>query len=691
MPKCELLAPAGTRESLVAAVQAGANAVYLGFGDFNARRRAGNFSAEEFAEAVQYCHLRGVKVYLTLNTLLNDRELPAAAEEARYAARCGVDAILVQDLGVLELLKEVIPTVPLHASTQMSLMTSGGVREAQRSGISRAVLARELSRDDTQFILDRAEIEIESFVHGALCMCYSGQCALSALIGSRSGNRGLCAQPCRLSYRVGDGSKVGHPLSPKDSCLASFVPEMAEMGIASLKLEGRMKRAEYVATVTDIYARLLREHRAATPEELQTLREIFSRDGFTDGYWRGETGRAMFGTRDNEAPEPTALYERARAIYEKEDRRKIAVRFDCRITPEGSSLTAEDEDGNLVSITGETPQRALRRALTEEEVRERLAKTGGTAFTVADCRVSLGEGLMLSAAALNALRREALERLTALRTEVPAHILRAESPIEQIPNSPAPPRLTVSLLKSRQCSEALLALTPATVYLPIEELDAIPDAWLNETEFCAVLPRVFRDGECGDLRARLERAVARGVRAATVGNLGHFSLLDGLPLKLYGDYSLNIFNSRALLWCRHRGLARSTVSFELRREQLRDLNKPLPTEAIVYGRLPLMITENCPTKNNIGCRHGEGSILYDRTGAAFPLTCAYGCRAEVQNCKPQFLADRDDYKTLGLAYARLRFTVETAEECVQVFERYLGKNDFTPDNYTRGLYTRGVE
>lgn len=690
MPKPELLAPAGSRAALIAAVQAGADAVYMGFGDFNARRNARNFSAEDFAEAVRYCHVRGVKVYLTLNTLLNDRELPAAAETARFAARCGADAVIVQDLGVTELLKEVVPTLPLHASTQMSLMSSGGVREAQRSGFCRAVLARELSREDTKLILDRAEIEIESFVHGALCMCYSGQCAFSALIGGRSGNRGLCAQPCRLPYRVDSGREC-HPLSPKDNCLAPFVPELADMGIASLKLEGRMKRPEYVAAVTDIYARLLREHRAAAAEELDTLKDIFSRDGFTDGYWLQETGAAMFGTRDNDAPEPTELYERARALYEKEDRRRVAVRFDCRIDGEGTFLTAEDGDGNLVHITGETAEPALRRTLTEAEVRERLCKTGGTAFTVTDCRVALAEGLMLPAAALNALRREALERLTVLRTKLPDHILRREAPLTPIPNSPEPPRFTVSLLRARQCSDPLLALRPATVYLPVEELEQIPDAWLAQTEFCAVLPRVFRDRETDDLRTRLEKAALRGVRAAAIGNLGHFALTEGLPLRLYGDYSLNIFNSRALAWCRHRGLERAALSFELRREQLRDLIKPLPTEAIVYGRLPLMITENCPTKNCVGCHHGEGSTLCDRTGARFPLTCAYGCRTEVQNCKVQFLADKDDYQNLGLSYARLRFTVESAEDCVRVFERYLGKNDFCPDDYTRGLYTRGVE
>ena len=690
MTKTELLAPAGSRESLIAAVQAGANAVYLGCGDYNARRNAENFTAEELRRAVEYCHLRGVKVYLTLNTLLTDRELPGAAALAREAAEAGVDAVLIQDMGVLELLQEVIPSVPLHASTQMSLHTSGGVREAARCGITRAVLARELSQADTQDILNHSPIEIESFVHGALCMCYSGQCSLSALIGGRSGNRGLCAQPCRLPYRV-NGGREGYPLSLKDSCLAPHVPEMAAMGIASLKLEGRMKRPEYVATVTDIYARLLREHRAANAEELQTLKTVFSRDGFTEGYWQGKKGPAMFGTRDNAAPEPKELYARARTLYEKEDRRRVAVSFSCTIDADGSFLTAEDEDGNLVSVSGETPEAARSRALTAEEAETRLRKTGGTVFCVEDCTVSVGEGLMLSAAALNALRREALDRLAVLRTAVPAPVLRQETPVELIKNDPAPPRFTVSVLKAGQCTAELIALRPATVYVPLEELDGIPDAYFGETELCAVLPRIWRDREEADLRARLEKSVQRGLRAATIGNLGHFALVEGLPLRLCGDYSLPVFNSRALLWCRHRGLSRAVLCFELRREQLRDISKCLPTEAIVYGRLPLMITENCPTRNTVGCTHGAGSILTDRTGAEFPLTCAYGCRAELQNSLPMFLADKEDVRSLGLAFARLRFTTETPAECVEIFKRYLGEGEYTPAKFTRGLYTRGVD
>ena len=314
----ELLSPAGGREALAAAVQNGADAVYMGFGSFNARRSARNFSDEEFLAAVRYCHLRGVKVYLTLNTLVTDRELPALAETARRASEYGVDAILVQDWGVYETLRVVIPDVPLHASTQMALHTLSGVEEAARLGMTRAVLARELSGEEIREIAERAPIEIETFAHGALCMCYSGMCEMSAVIGGRSGNRGACAQPCRLRYGW-HGKADANPLSLKDANLAAYAGEMTEMGVACLKLEGRMKRPEYVAAVTGIYAALLREHRAPTADEQKKLALAFSRDGFTDGYYRGRRGKEMFGVRPETARWPEEWFGTLRAAYEKED------------------------------------------------------------------------------------------------------------------------------------------------------------------------------------------------------------------------------------------------------------------------------------------------------------------------------------------------------------------------------------
>ena len=282
----ELLSPAGSRAALEAAVQSGADAVYMGFGAFNARRNAKNFTDEEFADAVAYCHLRGVRVFLTLNTLLTDRELPQAAEVLRKASQMGVDAVLVQDWGVLTLAQAVTPDLPIHASTQMSLFTSGGARWAERLGMERVVLARELSRDDIANVCRSCGAEIEVFVHGALCMCYSGQCTMSALIGQRSGNRGACAQPCRLPYGVNGPCKNQFPLSLKDANLSAYLQELGDMGVACLKLEGRMKRPEYVAVITSIYRRLIDEKRGPTAAESQALEQAFSRSGFTDGYYR---------------------------------------------------------------------------------------------------------------------------------------------------------------------------------------------------------------------------------------------------------------------------------------------------------------------------------------------------------------------------------------------------------------------
>ena len=278
----ELLAPAGSMEAVAAAVQNGADAVYLGYGDFNARRNAKNFSEEEFAAAVSYCHLRGAKVYLTLNTLLTDRELPRAAEVAAQASAIGADAVLIQDLGVLRMLRQVAPDLPVHASTQMTLHNLDGVKMAADLGLTRAVLSRELSRDQIESICQRAPIEIEVFAHGALCMCYSGQCFLSSVIGGRSGNRGLCAQPCRLKYGWMDKADA-YPLSLKDLSLAGHLRELRRMGVACVKLEGRMKRPEYVAVVTGIYARAIKEDREPTEEELEQLRAAFSHSHCSQG------------------------------------------------------------------------------------------------------------------------------------------------------------------------------------------------------------------------------------------------------------------------------------------------------------------------------------------------------------------------------------------------------------------------
>lgn len=680
----ELLAPAGSPEALRAAVEHGAGAVYLGWGAFNARRGAQNFSEEEFAQAVAWCHVRGVRVFLTLNILLSDRELPEALETARAASRLGVDAVLVQDWGLFDLLRRSLPDLPLHASTQMSIFTSGGACEIAGDGCERVVIARECGREETAAICGHCPAEVEAFVHGALCMCYSGQCAMSALIGGRSGNRGRCAQPCRLPYGVNGAAKDRRPLSLKDSCLADHLGEMADMGVSCLKVEGRMRRPGYVAAVTEVYARLLEEGRGPTPRERETLERAFSRSGFTDAYWRGEKGPGMLGFRPENAP---AAEEPAPS----ETDRRVPVSFICRVEAGAPCLlTAEDGDGHAVTVSGPVPEAARNRALTGEDLAARLGKTGGTPYRCERVEPAVDPGLSLSAANLNALRRAALEELSAARSQPPERRELEAPPLPDLDCSAAEPDFTVSVTTAAQLTSGILELRPARVYVPLEVLADLPSLPEAETEYCAILPRVWRDKDEDLLRRWLEKARSLGVTGLLLGNLGHFPLARGGGWRLYGDYGLNVFNSRSLAWLREKGLESTCLSFELRFSQIRDMKKVLPVEAIIYGRLPLMITENCLIQNAAGCRCDRPNFLNDRTGAAFPLLPAFGHRTEVENSRPLYLADRPDWRRLGLRYARLRFTTETPEECARVCRNYR-EHAAPAGEFTRGLYQRGVE
>ena len=699
----ELLSPAGGWEAMVAAVQNGADAVYMGFGGLNARRSARNFTDEEFRAAVAYCHLRGVKVYLTLNTLVTDRELPAAAEALKKASDMGVDAILIQDWGIWRLAQEIAPEVPLHASTQMSLHTLGGACRAAELGLERVVLARELSRRDIHTITRGCPAEIEVFGHGALCMCYSGQCEMSAVIGGRSGNRGACAQPCRLPYGVNEKAAGGHPLSLKDANLADYVQELEQMGVACLKLEGRMKRPEYVAVITGIYRHLLDEKRGPSREESRQLEAAFSRSGFTDGYYKGRTGPEMFGTRPENAPEPKELFARAKAGYSREDSRRVPVDMVCTLRAgEPVSLTAS-AGGHTVRAEGPTPEEARNRALTAAELQSRLEKTGGTVFRPRETRVEMEEGLILPASAVNALRRQALEGLEAALAQPPVRRTGTPSPLPQAQPGPDAPVLTCSIMRPEQLTEPLAQCE--TVYVPAELLEKIDlNRWAEMTHICAVLPRIFRTEDQAALRALLQRHRQK-LSAVAIGNLGHLPITEGLGLPLWGDLGLNLFNSESLLFWKELGLEAAAVSMELRWQQLRDLRKVLPCEAVVYGRLPLMIMENCVIRNELGCRDagrdyadrspacrcGQENVLVDRTGAQFPLVGQWGHRCEIENSKVLFLADKPEWRQLGLTRARLRFTTESPEECARVLQAYQGRSDYRPDQLTRGLFYRGVE
>ena len=401
----ELLAPAGSMEALRAAVQDGANAVYLGCGMFNARQSAKNFTPQTLVEAIKYCHIRGVQVHLTLNTLVSDREMSELAELIRHAAQNNVDAFIVQDLGVVQLCRQIAPNVPIHGSTQMTVHSLPGVQLCAAMGMKRVVLSRELSREEIRYICANSPIEIEIFSHGALCMCYSGQCYMSAMIGGRSGNRGRCAQPCRQSYGYTHWQDK-YPLSLKDNCLIHYLQEMQEMGVASIKLEGRMKRPEYVATVTAVYRKALDEANVTKPM-MEALMTAFNRQGFTDGYYTGRVDKKMFGVRKDTYDDPAWL-QAARQSFEAGETPLVDLKMRAVVSVDGSSLTATDPDGRTCRSEGPIPEIARNVPLTGQVLAQRVSKTGGTPYRCVEVRTHVDPGLTISAAAINAMRRDVL-------------------------------------------------------------------------------------------------------------------------------------------------------------------------------------------------------------------------------------------------------------------------------------------
>lgn len=694
----ELLSPAGSREAVTAAVQNGAGAVYLGYGDYNARRNARNFTREQLEETIEYCHVRGVKVYLTLNTLLSDEELKGAAKEVAYASEVGVDAVLVQDLGVLDLVRRTAPDVPVHASTQMSVMNLDGVRQCADLGCTRAVLARELSADQIAHICAHSPIEIETFVHGAQCMCYSGQCFFSSVIGGRSGNRGLCAQPCRLNYGWGDRADRAL-LSLKDMSLAGHLRQLDEMGVACIKIEGRMKRPEYVAVVTRIYAAAIREQREPTGEELEQLRLAFSRQGFTDGYFCDQTGREMFGIRTEERT-PDALFSEARTEYGREHP-LVGLRGNV-VFQKNQSMQLKISDGmHKVAVEGACPQSALKRATTEEEIVQRLSKTGGTPYFISQLTAEAEEDLMVPAAQLNALRREALEQMTALRGAKPERQKGSWQPLaEDSARQDGQPALSAALRSGDQYSPALLQPSLALLCLSVEaaqelqsEFSAIHAAG---TEIAIVQPRVLWDRELPELEHRLCALKQAGADTLMATNLSGAALGKRIGLRLRGDFGLEVYNAECARMYGAMGFESVTLSFEQRLARLREQKKPVASELIAYGRFPLMITQNCIYRARDGkCRQGckqEQSII-DRKKARFPVRKAYGCRNEIFNSLPLWLADRkQELNRCGVWALRLNFTVESPEECAAVAAAYAGTDSVAaPEAFTRGLYFRDVE
>lgn len=685
MTRPEILAPAGSFESLVAGVRSGADAVYLGASGFNARANAVNFDAEGLKEAVRYCHQRGVKVYQTLNTLVFDREIPALVAQIKASAKAGVDALIVQDLGVVSIAKAVAPQLELHASTQMSIMNREGLAAAKELGLARAVLARELSFEEID--ATRLEgIEREIFVHGALCMSVSGQCYMSVLLGGRSGNRGQCAQPCRLPFAAEGG--VAYGLSLRDLSLVEQMQRLCALDVASLKIEGRMKRPEYVAAAVTACRMALE----GKQPDMALLEGVFSRSGFTGGYLDNQVDKAMFGIRTKEDVLASAdALKKAEQLY-REEYPAIGLEIDFTMeVGQPPVLSITDCDGNDVSVTGQEPvQEARSKPTDEERVSQSLGKLGGTPYFIKELRCTLSENGMLPVSQLNALRRDAIEELDALRTIVAEPVLREYSPAPQQKSDPKrSPALRARILSVNQITPKLIA-DCQTITMPYGALLGAVLAGKLPAEKCVMeLPRILFPSEHTDLPEAIEKLKAAGVDKAWCGNIGSIQIARSHGLTVIGGFSLNITNSASVAALQSLGVSETELSFELPLADARSISPAIPLGLIAYGYLPAMTFRNCPIKAAMGCEGcGRGfHTLTDRMGEEFAVDCGTGT-PELFNCVPLYLADRIQ-ELKGFDFVSLYFTSESKSEVDKTIDAYQ-KALPREGSKTRGIYYRGL-
>lgn len=675
MNKSEILAPAGSKEALKAAVLSGADAVYFGVGKFNARRNADNFSTEELIETIKYCHSRSVKVHITLNTLIKDTEIDEVAETVKEVCNAGADAVIVQDLGVARIVRAVCPELPMHASTQMTVGTKEGLLLLKKMGFSRAVLPRELSLNEIKALAESSPIELEMFVHGALCMCVSGQCLLSSVLGSRSGNRGLCAQPCRLPFKVLGGT--GHDLSLKDLSLINHIKELSDLGINSFKIEGRMKRPEYVsAAVTACKASL----QGSYSENMQTdLQNLFSRSGFTQGYFNGELGKSMFGCREKENVQSATkeLLDKYARIYEKEKPR-YTVNFDFHgKLGEKAVLTAVCSENTVQIYSEDVCEQPINRPISAERITDSLMKCGGTQFEATEIKTDENIDYTLPVSQINLMRRKALEVLADKIGEIPSR---------KIFPCPIHTEIPAKNLNEIYCRFDSYENVPENldadkIFVPLNT----PNEIVLKHGYAVELPH----GMFGNEDKVIKMLSESPAEYTLCHTLDAVAIAKKYGKKIVASSSMNILNSLSADEAKTLGISEMILSCECGLEPANKLTTPIKKGVFAYGRIPLMLTRNCPVKNGKTCEECKRqSSITDRKGISFPVRCNMGY-SEILNSRPVFMADRlSEIKNNDFLF--FNFTVETKDEVKRIMESYY--NEKRPDgDFTRGLLYRGVE
>ena len=747
--RAELLAPAGSFASLKAAVAAGADAVYMGGARFGARAYAQNADQDEMIAAIEYAHLHGCRLYMTVNTLFKENELGELYEYLLPYYKAGLDGVIVQDLGALSFIREHFPEIELHASTQMTITSVYGAKELKRLGCCRVVPAREVSLEEIRRIYDETGMDIETFVHGALCYCYSGQCLMSSLIGGRSGNRGRCAQPCRLPYRVYEqenGTTVNKEdqkcvLSMKDLCTLDILPQILEAGVFSLKIEGRMKSPRYTAGVVRIYRKYLdryleygSEGYYVEPEDKKELLDLFDRGGFTSGYYTRHNGRDMIALK--EKPE---FRETNKELFDFLDREYVET--EKKEPVEGYAYLAEGLPSVLtltcgdisVTVSGQEPQAAKNQPMTREKVIRQLGKTGATAFEFTELEAEVCGALFLPVQALNELRREGFEALTEAiqnqwRRKAPEagevqngadsgeKSSRAAGCAGPVPDESAgkrPMYLTVSAETGDQLSAALAV--PEVRRICLDASSFQPERWAEFVQLIhqagkecyLTLPHIFRTHAIGffrTYRSCLELAGFDGLLIRAFEEI-QWMREEQISFSASFDASVYAWNHGAVHTLKEEQAAFITAPWELNSRELEPVfeacrREGLPAELIVYGRAPMMVSAQCITKTVKGCSKCPALLwMKDRTGARLPVQnhCAF-CYNTILNPLPVSLHGcADSVKRLAPEGLRLCFTIETGEETKAVLNAFAaefirGENAEPPfTEFTRGHFRRGVE
>lgn len=711
MNNFEILAPAGSMETLTAAVRSGADAVYIGTTRFGARASAKNFDYNQLKEAVEFCHKRGVKVYLTMNTLITDKELPQALETAQQAYKLPIDAIIVQDVGFADLLHKAMPDLHLHGSTQMSVHTPEGAKLLYALGFTRVVLSREMTKNEIAEVAKSCPIELEVFVHGALCMCVSGQCYFSSVLGGRSGNRGQCAQTCRLPFLVEGGT--GNDLSLKDMSILENLRELQKIGVTSAKIEGRLKRPEYVASAVNV-ARQFYDTGTADEESCIQLKSVFSRSGFTNGYYTNNRGADMFGTRqkDDVMSATTKVLNQIHSIYKNEYQRipvemELTLRqnkpatLTATVLNENPIETIPDNDGVTavfkssepspitVTVTGDLSEKAINKSLTTEKANAQLCKTGGTPFKAVAIKSDIDKNTTVSMSSLNNIRRNALDMLT--QKLVASY---TASPIRNVTLLPEGTRREKQNVPLRavfsdweiphQFSQCELVFIPENT--PDEVIRQLIEKDFNLG--IEISPGMF--GREKQVLKNLEKAKANGINHILVNNLGAVPLCREFKMNIHGNFRLNVMNTQSIEFFKNLGLADVTASFELTLQQINSLGGKLPIGTLIYGKLPLMLTRNCPgvnSKTKTCAECGGLGYINDRKNILFPYKCSGGC-TQIFNSVPLYMGDRLR-EIHSSDFNIMLFTTENTEEKLYAFNSILNGTKIE-GGHTRGLYYKGI-